>query len=286
MGLFLDAGELRRIQSLKAQRIRKAAAKDAELLSEIKAAARSKRELQQQQGGTIDIQGAWSSGNWLLGLLFDLAFLLDLPLEEDNTLRRTPYAVYGLITVTLGIWLWQAFLAPVKVWRGLMLVPSDILAGRHVYTLATSVFLHGGWVHVLGNLYFLWTFGDDVEDRVGRVSFLGWYLAWGLIAAFTSAALTPPGDRGIPQLGASGAISGAMGAYLVLFPRRRIVMWFGGYRVRGTILRISAWWYLGTWIALQIVSAMRNLPGVGWWAHIGGFAAGLAVGAVYRRSAQ
>ena len=174
---------------------------------------------------------------------------------------------------------------PDATWLALATVPADILAGRHGYTLLTSVFLHGGWFHVIGNLYFFLVFADNVEDRVGHLPFLAWYLVWGVASATIYAVMCAPADRGIPELGASGAISGAMGAYVVLFPRRRIVARLFGFLAWGVVIKLPAWIYLGFWMVLQVLYAASGDRGVAWWAHIGGFAMGALVGARYRSRA-
>jgi membrane associated rhomboid family serine protease len=196
-----------------------------------------------------------------------------------------PYAVYGLIFAILGVWLWQVFVASVDGWRSLAMVPDVVLAGERRYTLITCMFIHAGWLHVLGNLYFLWTFGDNVEDRVGSLPFLGWYLLWGLSSSIASSLLASPEASASPHLGASGAIAGAMGAYMVLFPRSRILVRLFGFLTWGVVIKLPAWWYLGFWITLQFFAVMRNMPTVDWWAHIAGFSAGATVGALYRRFA-
>jgi membrane associated rhomboid family serine protease len=152
-----------------------------------------------------------------------------------------------------------------------------------VSTLLTACFLHGSWLHVIGNLYFFMVFADNVEDRVGHLPFVGWYLLWGVTSVMISVAMCAPAERGFPELGASGAISGAMGAYVVLFPRNRIVARLFGFLAWGVVIKLPAWTYLGFWMGLQFFYAARGEPGVAWWAHIGGFAVGALVGAAYRR---
>jgi membrane associated rhomboid family serine protease/Zn-finger nucleic acid-binding protein len=281
-GVFLDAGELRRIQMLRSRRLRANAERDAALLRHIQEEEQGKREwLERERPRTaVEVENAWSSGKNML------VFLLGLPVEEDNAVSRVPYTVYWTMLAIVGVWLWQAFVAPVAVWRSLAMVPDQILAGEQLYTLATSMFLHGGWVHVLGNLYFLWLFGDNVEDRMGSLWFLLWYLWWGLTAGMVSALFSTGEARSVPHLGASGAIAGAMGAYLVLFPRARIVTRLFGFFVWGAVIKLPAWSYLAFWIGWQFLAVALNLSAVDWWAHIAGFVAGVAVGFLYRRSAQ
>ena len=225
------------------------------------------------------MESAWASNANLL------SYLLELPFEEDPSHERRPYGLFALVGVITAVWLWQ-IASPEALWMGLAAVPSDIAAGRHLYTLLTAAFLHGGWLHVIGNLYFLWTFGDNVEDRLGSWAFLAWYLVWALAGSLAFVAFARAADRGIPGLGASGAIAGVMGAYLVLYPRRRLILRLGGFLGWGYVWKLPAWTYLIFWAGFQLVAAMRGLPEVGWWAHLGGFATGALVGAGYRSAAS
>jgi rhomboid family protein len=264
-GLFVEAGKLQRIERLKARRARLAALEDARLRGAL-AEEKRKRDASAQPNRGVELESASASGGNLLTLI------LDLPREEGAATETTPYAVYGLAALIFLVWLWQ-LVVPDDVWFSLASVPSEVLAGRHRYTLVTDMFIHAGWCHVLGNLYFFLVF-----------AFLGWYLLWGVISGMISVARCPPESAGIPQLGASGAISGAMGAYVVLFPRNRIVARLFGVLAWGVVIKLPAWIYLGFWMALQFFYATRGDPGVAWWAHVGGFAAGAAVGAVYRHA--
>jgi hypothetical protein len=166
-------------------------------------------------------------------------------------------------------------------------VPSHLaafVAGSHRYTLPqvvlpffTSMFLHGGWAHVLGNMWFLYIFGDNVEDYLGHFKYLVFYLMSGLIAMGTQVAIYPHSN--VPTIGASGAIAGVLGAYLVLYPRARVLTWFFVF-----IIYIPAWFVLGEWFVMQFLygaaslsaaQAGRDLGGVAFWAHVGGFVAGM-----------
>jgi membrane associated rhomboid family serine protease len=166
--------------------------------------------------------------------------------------------------------------------RGLPVGRIDPAAVPDWLTLLTCIFLHGGWMHFLGNMLFLWIFGDNVEDRFGRVRFLLFYLGCG-VAASAAHLLAAPGSA-VPTIGASGAIAGVMGAYLLLYPRARVemlVVW--GFFVDFIVL--PAPFFLGYWFLLQLIgsSVDRGLGGgVAWWAHIGGFAVGAAVAALLR----
>ena len=149
-------------------------------------------------------------------------------------------------------------------------------------TLLTCTFLHGGWLHFLGNMLFLWIFGDNVEDRFGRVPFVLFYLGCGVAAS--AAHLWAAADSPIPSIGASGAIAGVMGAYLFLYPRSRVQMLvIFGFFV--DVIVLPAPFFLGYWFVLQLVQGSIDFgrgAGVAWWAHIGGFVAGAAVAGVLR----
>jgi membrane associated rhomboid family serine protease len=175
---------------------------------------------------------------------------------------------------------------PFEITRGVDLVGPQVIWGgekpvtlilqaspRPVYlTLITSMFLHGGWLHLLGNMLYLWIFGDQIEDRLGHFRFLLFYLLCGLLAALAQVAVMP--DARIPTLGASGAIAGVLGAYWIRFPRNRVNVLVLRY-----IVPMPAWIVLGSWILVQVASQV-GLPagassGVAYMAHIGGFVAGL-----------
>ena len=149
-------------------------------------------------------------------------------------------------------------------------------------TLFTSMFLHGGWAHILGNMVFLWVFGDNLEHQFGRIGFLLFYLATGIFASATHILFN--WDSGVPAIGASGAIAGVLGAYLLLFPRRRVRTLF----MAGLImfLDVPAIWLLLMWILIQFLQGLGGLAGgsggVAYWAHVGGFVAGVGGVAVWR----
>lgn len=273
-GLFFDAGELDRARKWRAEARLLSAEADKRTLREF-----AERRTHERQGsitdGNIEVESAWASNGNLL------SYLLGLPVEEHSSRERRPYGLLALVATIVAVWLWQVA-SPESVWMGLAAVPIDIIAGRRIHTLLTAAFLHGGWLHLIGNLYFLWTFGDDVEDRLGTWAFLGWYLVWALAGSAAFVVFADAADRSIPGLGASGAIAGVMGAYLVLCPRRRLIVRFAGFIVWGYVLKLPAWTYLVFWAGFQFVAAMRGLPEVGWWAHLGGFAAGVLVALRYR----
>ncbi len=149
-------------------------------------------------------------------------------------------------------------------------------------TLLTSMFMHGGWLHIGGNMLFLWVFGDNVEHRMGMLRYVVFYLLAGVIGSLTQILIAP--DSTIPTLGASGAISGVLGAYLVLFPRNRVTVFLFRF-----ITKVPALVAIGLWAALQIFSGISGLGGetaggggVAYFAHIGGFAVGLVAGLIFR----
>lgn len=218
------------------------------------------REVESRQGGDPSM-GVFT--DWLLGI----------DPEIYSPTRRTPYMTWTLILVLVFVFFFQFTTGQQYLYDTYALTPNDLLAGKEWWTVFTSMFLHANALHLLGNLYFLWLAGDNVEDRLGPWKFLGLYLASGL--AGTVFHLLLGGSPALPCLGASGAISGLLGAYALFFPRRKIawrVYYFMWYNF---LLRIPAWLYFGFWFALQFAMVAMEIPGVGFWAHIGGFVLGL-----------
>ena len=157
--------------------------------------------------------------------------------------------------------------------------------GRQVSHVLTHMFLHGSWMHLLGNMWFLWLFGNNVEDSMGHLRFLGFYLLCGLAAAAAQIVTNPSSP--VPMVGASGAISGVMGAYLVLYPRVRVYTLVPlGFFI--TSMALPAWVMLGYWFLIQFVSGLVDVGGEGggvaFWAHVGGFVAGLVLVKLFARS--
>jgi len=202
------------------------------------------------------------------------------PIRDHNPSRRTPYVTWALIALNCAIWLLglatlpddRALAAFYDAWA---LIPAEVTSGRDVHGVFTSMFLHAGLLHLAGNMLFLWVFGDNLEDQMGHLGFLTFYLAAGLAAA--AAHIIPDPSSRIPTVGASGAIAGVMGGYLLLFPRARIDVFFF-FVVFFRIIPIPAWIVLGLWFALQVAGGW-GMPlesgGVAYWAHAGGFAAGI-----------
>ena len=217
-----------------------------------------------------------------------------IPLGDENPAHRppvvtvAPIAVCALafvaqLTVLGGLErsVWRFGLVPAVLSGEARLAPA-LAAAPAPLTLLTSMFLHGGILHLAGNLLYLWVFGNNVEDRLGHLGFLVFYLAAGLVAAAFQIALEP-GAR-LPMVGASGAVSGVLGAYLVLWPRARVTIFVP--MLPFFLPRIRAGWLLGFWFAMQLVgvwAAPSEVGGVAFGAHVGGFLVGVAVGALLGR---
>jgi rhomboid family protein len=224
-----------------------------------------------------------------------------IPLRDANPTRRTPLATLALIVACLLVWAYELTLlsttgssaldAFITRWG---VVPAELTAAwsagdwisQETATLVTSQFLHGGWLHVLGNLLFLWIFGNNIEDRLGRLLFLVFYLGGGVVAGLTQVLIDPSST--VPTIGASGAIAATLGAYLVLFPRARITsLVFLGFFYQ--LIDVPAVIVLVFWIALQVIDGLASLGvtdtggGVAFFAHIGGFAFGALVALLVAR---
>lgn len=215
-----------------------------------------------------------------------------LPIGDDNSARtKKPYINYCLIAINIFVFIYYQGIGANEVFTySFSTVPQEILTGQDIVsnglgvtpipvhlTLLTSMFMHGGIAHILGNLLYLWIFGDNLENRMGHWRYLGFYLLCGLIASlahvFVSAAVGK--DLFIPSLGASGAISGILGGYLILFPKNQVRIF-----ALFTVIRVPAFISLGLWIGLQLWDGYNDLSvtsggGVAYAAHIGGFIAGL-----------
>ena len=200
------------------------------------------------------------------------------PIRDHNPSDRTPFVTWALIAVNVAIFLSYQGLQGAALDRFFIdwgLVPATATARPE--TWITSMFLHGGWLHLIGNMLFLYIFGDNLEDILGHLRYLGFYLAAGLAAALAQF-VSEPGST-IPMVGASGAIAGVMGGYLFLFPRARVdilIILIVIFR----IIPVPAWLVLASWFGIQILQGTM-LPttetGVAHWAHIGGFVAGVAL---------
>ena len=202
--------------------------------------------------------------------------------DEPNGRRITPVVNYALIALNVLAFVYQLTLADRSLVEFIFrwgAVPDEVSAGQDLFALLTSMFLHGGWAHIGGNMLFLWVFGDNVEDTMGHARYLVFYLLTGLAAGLAQVVVDPSST--IPLVGASGAISGVLGAYILLFPRGKIrTLVFLGFFV--TVVMIPAWVQIGLWIVLQFFNGFAALSiqteetsgGVAYFAHIGGFLAG------------
>jgi membrane associated rhomboid family serine protease len=206
------------------------------------------------------------------------------PVGDDNTQRRTfPTVTVALIALNVVVFLAELGGGDqfITEWA---FIPSRFSQdpGGNAVTLFTAMFMHGGWLHLFGNMLFLWIFGDNVEDRFGHVKFLIFYLLAGLAATFSQYWVSP--ESGIPNVGASGAIAGVLGAYILLFPQSRVNVLLGRQ-----IVAMPAFVVLGLWIALQLVSGVGTIGytdesagGIAYMAHLGGFVAGVLMTFLFR----
>lgn len=232
------------------------------------------------------------------------------PIGDDNSDRTiTPYVNYLIIALNVLVFVFLQGMSGDNLFTySYATVPGEILTGRDIVTdarlmtdpytgdhftipglgptpipvyltLITSMFMHGGWVHLGGNMLYLWIFGDNIENAIGHKRYLVFYLLCGIIASLSHVLATRLLGQNllIPSLGASGAISGVLGAYILLYPRRRVTMFFIRF-----ITHVSAFWAIGIWIVFQIINGLGMLggaegSGVAYAAHVGGFVAGLAL---------
>ena len=201
-----------------------------------------------------------------------------LPLADDAPRKKFPYITIAIIAICTGIFLGQLYFGDKK--GGYLKDWGFVPAHFFSMGMVTAIFLHGGWLHLGGNMFFLWLFGDNIEDRLSRVYFLGFYLAAGIAANAAHGVFNLDSD--IPCVGASGAISGIMGAYLAFFPKARIKTLFF-YR----ILYVPAYVFLGLWFMLQLfnlaLSSMVGGSSIAWYAHIGGFLFGVVFAVGFKR---
>jgi membrane associated rhomboid family serine protease len=220
-----------------------------------------------------------------------------IPIGDSVPIRSWPVVTWGLIALNVFVFFHELTLGPgleafIRTWG---FVPADYfllgetdpgaLAERYM-PIFSSMFLHGGWAHLIGNMIYLWIFGDNVEDRLGHLRYLLFYLLSGVVAALVQAHLFPAST--IPTVGASGAISGVLGAFLILFPTARVftlvplLLFF-------PVVELPAVLYLGFWFLMQLMSGTVSLTvvpdagGVAWWAHVGGFVVGFVLAPLLRR---
>lgn len=202
------------------------------------------------------------------------------PIRDHNPSGRVPYVTYTIIAINI-----LAFLSYVsvideprqfsRILSDFALVPREVMAGHELYTVFTSMFMHAGWMHLAGNLLFLWIFGDNMEEEFGHFGFLIFYLACGVTADVVHVLAAP--NSAVPLVGASGAIAGVLGGYLLMFPKAKvdilliIIIYF-------RVFSLSAWIVLAVWFGIQVFQGLGSAAdggGVAYWAHAGGFVAGL-----------
>jgi membrane associated rhomboid family serine protease len=209
-----------------------------------------------------------------------------IPLRDVIPSRTTPYVTIGIIAINaLAFWFELSLPAPA---RHAFLFEFGLVPAAFAWsTLVSSMFLHAGWLHVIGNMWFLWIFGDNVEDRLGHGRYLAFYLLSGAVAGFAQALINPASY--VPTIGASGAIAGVMGAYFVLYPHSRVLTLIWLF-VFVDIVEIPAVYFLGFWFLMQLFSGVGSVAqtagsqgGIAFWAHVAGFLFGIAAVFVLRR---
>ena len=231
------------------------------------------------------------------------------PYHDENQTQRTPIITYLLIAANVVVWLVVegagSSLAVARAVCELGLIPAELTLslppgtpfpmgeglvcvtdpGRQVLNVLSSMFLHGGWMHLLGNMWFLWLFGNNIEDSMGRARYIVFYLLCGVAAAMAQVTAMP--DSPVPMVGASGAISGVMGAYLILYPRVRVyaIVPLGFIPVS---IKLPAWTMLLYWFGMQALGGLAGSMGeqgggVAFWAHAGGFVAGVVLVKLFAR---
>jgi membrane associated rhomboid family serine protease len=221
-----------------------------------------------------------------------------IPFKDDNPTRTIPFVTMGIMALNITVFILEA-LSPrnsQQIVFAYGAIPHNLITFTSdqplppVLTLFTSMFMHGGLLHLGGNMLYFWIFGNNIEDRLGHARFIVFYLFCGVVAAY-SHALTAPSSL-VPMIGASGAISGVLGAYLILFPSARVhTLVFFGFFIQ--VIRIPALIVIGFWAIIQLVSGLVNQGllhqgGVAWFAHVGGFLAGMLTIKLWmpRRSGQ
>jgi membrane associated rhomboid family serine protease len=213
-----------------------------------------------------------------------------IPLKDNNPTRRTPIITYLLILINIIVYLFQMLLGSNNesfIYQ-FALIPADVtnmVSLGSIFNIFTSMFMHAGLAHIGGNMLYLWIFGDNVEDRMGPFKYLIFYIAGGVVASLAHI-YTNPGSQ-IPTVGASGAIAAVLGAYLVLYPSQKVLTLIPlGFWLRMSMVPASI--VLGLWFLLQFLQGIASLGtsdvgGIAFWAHIGGFVSGVAIGWLFRK---
>jgi len=208
-----------------------------------------------------------------------------LPLRDDIPSSKKPLITYTLVAINVLVFIYQMSLGSGV--RDFIfsygVIPVNILGGSDWYTLLTSMFMHGGFWHILGNMLYLWIFGDNVEDALGKFWFIVMYLLAGIVGSVAHILVSP--NSAIPTIGASGAVSGVLGCYLVLYPRAKVlalvpIIFFIRF------MMLPAYIFLGFWIFLQMIYGFGSFgggTGVAYFAHIGGFVVGIIFGLLFKK---
>ncbi len=195
--------------------------------------------------------------------------MIIIPLGTSRPRVRTPWATYSLMV--LCIWVMAYEISVPESLQGARFIP----ASPDIFAWISSLFLHGGVLHLIGNMLYLWIFGNNIEEAMGHVRYLLFYLLAGIAAALTMAFMDPLSTH--PMVGASGAISGVLGAYMLVYPRARVTVLVPLLIILYPF-RINAVWVVGVWFAMQLLALTGpDTSGIAWWAHVGGFAAGIAL---------
>jgi membrane associated rhomboid family serine protease len=220
-----------------------------------------------------------------------------IPIRDENPAQTAPVITVGIIIGCIGVFLWQQSLGPQGFEAAIYsfgMIPAvvfhhgqlqpDLVVIPATATLVTSMFMHSGWMHLLGNMLYLWIFGNNVEDCMGHNRYTVFYLLCGLLAALSQALVNS--DSQIPMIGASGAISGVLGAYMMLYPRAQVLV-FIPFGILSQLTRLPALWVLGFWFVMQLLSSTASQPGQGgvaFLAHAGGFIAGMLLVRMFKRA--
>ncbi|MBI4064710.1 MAG: rhomboid family intramembrane serine protease [Elusimicrobia bacterium] len=212
-----------------------------------------------------------------------------IPLKDQNPSKKIPWIRNALILVNIAVFFYAFWRTNTELFfenyafLGSLFLHDPV---SRLHTLITYQFLHGGFGHVLGNMWFLMIFGDNVESRLGHLKFLVFYLACGVISCLVQIFLVP--QLGVPLVGASGSIAGVLGAYFVFYPKAKIVTWIPMFGFFGYTAKLPAAVFLGIWFLYQFLlgyatpSAYAASGGVAWWAHVGGFVCGLLYALIFR----
>jgi membrane associated rhomboid family serine protease len=216
-----------------------------------------------------------------------------IPISDENPTKLKPFVTWMLLLACAGVYIWQiqqggdhAFGDAINHYgftpASLMSPQFEATGAPAVLSIFTAMFLHGGLLHLAGNMLYLWIFGNNIEDAMGHVRFLVFYLLCGVAAALTMAFMDPLSTH--PMVGASGAISGVLGAYMLLYPRARVTVIIPWLLILYPF-RINAMWVVGVWFAMQLLALTGpDTSGIAWWAHVGGFTAGIALTPFFKSS--